>query len=270
MTLLIERLVPVPDRVCAGVGWLQIGQDALWFALSMLAKVGLAALVYGGVIRVRDHLGIGLSEVRWLPSAVAVVLAILLADLLRYWSHRFRHAVPLLWRFHAQERLNPLTEHRVHPVDLLVHLSVFGFTFAVLDLSWPVMGAVTAVGMLHTRLYHSSIRSDYGPLRHVLVTPQSHRIHHSRAPEHHDTNFGTMFSVWDRLFGTAHTDVASYPPVGIGDPTFPRGTATPARSLPRVVAAQLIHPFMAGPRAASTPGTAGQASRGGSSPTSAP
>ena len=245
--LLLERWIAVPGQV--GVGWRGIGEDAGWFALSMLLKVGLVALVYGGMLQLRDAMGIGLDRAAWLPLPVAFVLAFLLADLLRYWSHRLRHRSALLWRFHAvhhaQERLNPLTEHRVHPVDLLVHYAVFGLAFALLDVPWGAVALVSVVAMVHTRLYHASLRTDYGPLRHVLVTPQSHRIHHSADPAHHDTNFGTIFSIWDRLFGTAHPDVTGYPPAGAGDPTFPTAAGRSARHLPRVLAAQLVHPFAA-------------------------
>lgn len=247
--LLLERWLPLPGRAGGDAGWSAIGQDAGWFAVSMLLKVGLAALVYGVMLWLVDHLGIGIDRAGWLPLPAALVLAVLVADLLRYWSHRLRHRSALLWRFHAvhhaQRRLNPLTEHRVHPVDLLVHYALFGLAFAVLDVGWSAAAVVTALAMVHTRLYHASLGTDYGPLRHVLVTPQSHRIHHSVAPEHHDTNFGTLLSVWDRLFGTAHPDGSAYPQEGIDDPTFPDGDGARARDLPRVLAAQLVQPFAA-------------------------
>ena len=69
---------------------------------------------------------------------------------------------------------------------------------------------------------HANIRTSLGPLRHLVISPQAHRVHHSAAPEHIDTNFGTVFAWWDYLFGTRYHDHHDYPTTGIHDPTFPR------------------------------------------------
>jgi len=73
----------------------------------------------------------------------------------------------------------------------------------------------------HARFYHSNIRTNLGPLRYVLVTPQSHRIHHSVDPGHRNRNYGAMLSVWDHLFRTQHDDCDTYPPTGLSDQDHP-------------------------------------------------
>jgi 4-hydroxyproline epimerase len=76
-------------------------------------------------------------------------------------------------------------------------------------------------------VYHANLRTDLGWLRHLLVTPQSHRRHHSPRPEHRDRNFGGTFSFWDRLFGTAALDARVYPrPASTTRPS--RASAPPA------------------------------------------
>ena len=94
---------------------------------------------------------------------------------------------------------------------------------------------------LITRL--RNIKSNFGPLRYIFVTPQSHRVHHSIEPEFFDLNYGVTLCVWDRLFGThSHTDHA-YPETGIKDPSFPLETKYKASSMPIVLLRQLFYPF---------------------------
>jgi sterol desaturase/sphingolipid hydroxylase (fatty acid hydroxylase superfamily) len=52
-------------------------------------------------------------------------------------------------------------------------------------------------------IQHTQLPWRLGPLYRVFVTPAFHSFHHSTDPAHHDRNFGVLFSVWDRLFGTA-------------------------------------------------------------------
>jgi sterol desaturase/sphingolipid hydroxylase (fatty acid hydroxylase superfamily) len=136
-----------------------------------------------------------------------------------------RHHVRSLWYFHAvhhsQTELNFFTEYRVHPID-----DVFLFTIGVVPLMMVRSGFAAIVAVVwirhwHTRVYHSNIRSNFGLLRYVLVTPQSHRVHHSIEPRHQNHNFGLTFSIWDHLFGTQWRRYDEYPETGINDLDFP-------------------------------------------------
>jgi sterol desaturase/sphingolipid hydroxylase (fatty acid hydroxylase superfamily) len=92
---------------------------------------------------------------------------------------------------------------------------------------------------------HSNIRTDFGPLRHLLVTPQSHRLHHSIELEHRDRNFGGVLSVWDHLLGTQHRGFDVYPSTGVENPAFPiERSARPSRLL-KTYARQFVYPFRA-------------------------
>ena len=93
----------------------------------------------------------------------------------------------------------------------------------------------------HTRFCHANVRTNLGVLRWVLVTPQSHRVHHSLDPAHRDKNFGVTFSLWDHLFGTQHRDYDVYPECGIDDHDFP--FEQEGRGPLAAIAAQLVYPF---------------------------
>ncbi len=184
------------------------------------------------------------------PIAAQIVIAILAQDFIRWFHHWARHKVPLFWQFHAvhhsQTEMTFLSDYRVHPVDRLFSTLAGFVPFGIL---LPIGIAVpTAVvwGFIlgwHQNLYHSNVRMNFGILRYVFVTPQSHRVHHSILPEHRDTNFGVLFCFWDRLFGT-HKEVGDeYPPTGIPDTSFPMETSLNPVVLVRTFVMQWLYPF---------------------------
>ena len=85
----------------------------------------------------------------------------------------------------------------------MLGLSFEGFyIYLVLDAAWDYF-------------IHSNIKINLGPLERLIVTPQYHRIHHSRLPEHVDRNFSDRLVLWDQVFGTAHFARDSFPPTGV-------------------------------------------------------
>jgi len=58
-------------------------------------------------------------------------------------------------------------------------------------------------------------------LHYILVTPQSHRVHHSVEERHFEKNFGSLFCIWDFIFRTQYWEFSEYPETGINDPDFP-------------------------------------------------
>jgi sterol desaturase/sphingolipid hydroxylase (fatty acid hydroxylase superfamily) len=79
----------------------------------------------------------------------------------------------------------------------------------------------------------------------MLVTPQSHRVHHSVMLQHRDTNFGSLFSIWDYLFGTQYRGYNEYPETGIEDETFPYEKEAKLSRLilvPFIQMAHAVHP----------------------------
>jgi sterol desaturase/sphingolipid hydroxylase (fatty acid hydroxylase superfamily) len=95
----------------------------------------------------------------------------------------------------------------------------------------------------YSRFVHSNIRTNLGPLRHVMVTPQYHRMHHSIEPGDTGKNLGSFLSIWDRMFGTMVRDYDRYPTSGIADPDFPRPVSRSPLELLRTFGAQVVYPF---------------------------
>ena len=160
----------------------------------------------------------------WHPASKLLV-AILVADFAKWFSHYLRHKIEFLWVFHAvhhsQENMNVFTVNRNHPVDVLLSR-----TFNVLPLMMFQNAGTVILGWLivetmYSKFYHANVRLNFGPLGWVLVTPQSHRLHHSNVSQQHDLNFGFTFSIWDRLFGTQYDVIHEFVDTGIEDNHYP-------------------------------------------------
>jgi len=172
---------------------------------------------------------------------------LVLSDLVGWLSHVIRHRVAALWHFHevhhSQTSMSPLLDTRVHFVAWMVTATISFAPAAILGLPSETIAVVATTTFLYSTFLHANIRTNLGPLRYVLVTPQSHRIHHSFRPEHVDTNFGTIFCVWDRLFGLQCPDDTGYPPVGVADRRLPLERSARPSASATTCARQILHPF---------------------------
>ena len=245
LTLVLERLFPAePNRKIFSVGF---GHDLMWFlyepvlhALIVGTYVALLAKIYGWYFSNLTFAGL-----TGMPGWIRFIMALLLLDL-GYWvQHYINHKVPFLWKLHAlhhsQKQLNFFTDFRYHPVEYIVRHTFVTLPFFFLKIDPPVIVAVAVITGWYSRFYHGNIRTNLGPLRYILVTPQSHRIHHSIEAEHRDTNFGSIFSIWDFLFRKQYKGFNEYPATGIPDEEFPHEEKFTLRSLFLTPWQQMIH-----------------------------
>lgn len=154
------------------------------------------------------------------PDWVKFLVIVLLDDFLAYWSHRLRHEVRPLWHFHSihhsQERLNPFTTKRFHPLENLFHkLVIMMVPLALIGGSMEIFYLYFLLDAAWDYFIHSSIRINLGPLRYIVVSPQYHRVHHSMQREHFDRNYSDRFIIWDWMFGTLLRDSDIYPETGV-------------------------------------------------------
>lgn len=138
-----------------------------------------------------------------------VVFAFLLLDMVLYFWHRLNHTVPFLWRFHQvhhlDNHLSTSTAFRFHPVEIaLSPLFKVGFVW-IFNLPWEIIVIHSAVVNFFSMYEHSNFSLPNRlekPVRHIFITPDLHKTHHHPTRKNTDSNYGTIFSVWDRLFGT--------------------------------------------------------------------
>lgn len=153
--------------------------------------------------------GVGLLNQASAPGWIAIPVAILGLDLVSYGWHRANHTISWLWRFHQVHHSDPAftvtTALRFHPGELLLALPVRLAAVVALGISIPGVIAFELLFAFANFAEHGNIdlpRAIEQRLSSVLVLPALHRRHHSREQRLLDSNFGTIFSVWDRVFGT--------------------------------------------------------------------
>jgi sterol desaturase/sphingolipid hydroxylase (fatty acid hydroxylase superfamily) len=220
-----------------------------WFAFGGLVRVVLVGAFVSGIYWVCDRYLAGVqldAAVQW-PTWAAATVAIVMGDFLNWFHHWVRHKIGVLWLFHtihhSQEQMNMFTDLRVHLVEYVVAKPISTIPLYLLGLDLELAFWLSLVLESYTRIYHANLRTNFGPLRHVLVTPQSHRIHHSADPRHWNRNFGVLFTVWDRLFGTQWTDYEEYPETGVPDAHFPHERSVGGARIITNYLRQLLYPF---------------------------
>jgi len=145
-----------------------------------------------------------------LPIWLNAIIGLLLLDLIgAYFVHWVEHKVPVLWRFHiihhTDKHVDTTTANRHHPSESVVRLA---FTILAIWISGASLGLVLlyqSLSVLLSQFNHANIKLPRwldSVLRLVIVTPAMHRIHHHYQMPITDTNYGNIFSIWDRIFGT--------------------------------------------------------------------
>ena len=150
------------------------------------------------------------------PAGLRVVLEILLLDLIVYLLHRAFHRSPLLWRLHrvhhTDRDLDVTSASRFHAGEVLVSGATKFTAVQLLGISPVGLIAFEVVMLLAAQFQHANLRVPARAGRllwKVLVPPAMHRIHHHPLRATTDSNYGTLTSAWDRLFGTLCTAAPS-------------------------------------------------------------
>jgi sterol desaturase/sphingolipid hydroxylase (fatty acid hydroxylase superfamily) len=182
-------------------------------------KLGVSGLVFAAA---GELLGVtALSSEVWSTW----LLAFLLYDFSYYWKHRLCHERTLLWASHVvhhqSEDYNLGTALRQTSSSFLLSW-VFYIPMFAIGVPADVFIAVAAVNLLYQFWVHTEHIGSLGVLDRILVTPSNHRVHHACNAEYIDANYGGIFILWDRIFGTYLAERADLPPV--------YGTRSPMRS----------------------------------------
>ena len=249
LILVCERYFPVHrSQPTFSLGMLQ---DSVWVALSIVFEAILVSAYADGLRSLLQNRGsfLIIHPLDAWPVVLRLGIAVLMADFLAWFQHWLKHKVPWFWEFHAvhhsQREINLFTDFRFHLVEYLISRPIVILPLVMLSLKTPTIVYWTVFINWYTRFYHANIKTNLGPLRYLVVTPQSHRVHHSILPQHTDQNFGVLFSIWDSLFKTRYAGCQEYPPTGIVDPSFPLETKKDPFDLLWTPIRQLVYPFVA-------------------------
>lgn len=207
--LFLESLFPLCATPAPLRRWLRnLGLSALSLGVTVLSPLLFWLLL--GVLRLAPGDG---WFAHWnIPAWGQWLATFLLMDTIAYALHRLSHAWPWLWRLHAVHHsdieLDATTTHRHHPLESLVAAFV---TLPVLLVLAPPPAAVFAYSLLAlavSTVSHGNLRLPTAldkALRLLVVTPAFHRLHHSAQREQTDSNYATVFPLFDHVLRSAST-----------------------------------------------------------------
>ncbi len=151
--------------------------------------------------------------INWLPDMplwLYVVSGVLLMDFIgAYLAHYVEHKVNPLWMIHlvhhTDHKVDTTTANRHHPLESVIR---YIFTLTGVFLIGAPMGIVMlyqSLSIVATQFTHANIKLSKKVdhiISYILVSPDMHKIHHHYVLPYTDSNYGNIFSIWDRIFGT--------------------------------------------------------------------
>lgn len=151
--------------------------------------------------------------INWLPEMplwLYALLGVLLLDFFgAYLAHYVEHKVKPLWMVHlvhhSDHNVDTTTANRHHPIESIIR---FAFTLAgvfIVGTPIAIVFLYQSMSLVATQFTHANIKMSKRVdklLSYVLISPDMHKIHHHYKLPYTDSNYGNIFSVWDRLFGT--------------------------------------------------------------------
>ncbi len=152
---------------------------------------------------------IGLLNQFELPYLLKIILGIIAIDFIGYWAHRLNHTWHLFWRLHrvhhSDTKMDSSTSFRAHPFDVILDNAsvfvasiVFGLDIEIVILRWILYMPLFVAHHVSFGFPHW-VDAVFGK---IFVTPNFHKVHHHQNQEYTDSNYGNIFIIWDKFFGT--------------------------------------------------------------------
>jgi len=202
---LVELAVPLfaapasqRERRTANVGLTMLGLLVNWLLVSCAAVLSLWLQP--------SSLGAMLG----IPRVIQIVAGVVLLDFFTgYVAHRTMHMLPGLWRahkiHHSDSFVDVTTFLRMHPIELLWRYAFVLVSVLIFGIPAEAVIIQRLLQVTNGILEHANVRLPRrieGVLSLVWVTPNVHKVHHSRVSEETNSNYGNLLSVYDRLLGT--------------------------------------------------------------------
>ena len=187
----------------------------------------VASLSSGISMVTKDVLGLSVAIISygWLVRQIAVVYvpagwptylaAFIALDLAGYCTHRIAHTFNLFWNnhivHHSGEEFDLACALRQSISQIVRTFAFFLIPAALLGIPQQVIAIVAPLHLYAQFWYHTRMIGRLGFLEKIIVTPSHHRVHHAINPEYLDRNFGQIFIIWDKWFGTFQEEKPDVP-----------------------------------------------------------
>ena len=162
-------------------------------------------------VAIHEQLALFHMEQTWLMWIVAFVLY----DFCYYWNHRFGHEMNILWAshvvHHSSEEYNLTTALRQSGSGFFSW--IFYIPMAILGFEPLVLITVGSLNLIYQYWVHTRHIPKLGWYEWFFVTPSNHRVHHAQNQIYIDRNYGGVFILWDRLFGSFQEELDEEKPI---------------------------------------------------------
>jgi len=151
--------------------------------------------------------------INWLPNLplwLYVLIGVVLLDFIgAYLPHLIEHKVKPLWMVHlvhhTDHKVDTTTANRHHPIESVIRYLFTLFGVFIVGAPIGLVMLYQSLSVIATQFSHANIKLPKrvdNILSYVLVSPDMHKVHHHYVLPYTDSNYGNIFSIWDRLFGT--------------------------------------------------------------------
>ena len=189
--------------------WKHAGVNFVFLVAVMLINIGFGFLTASGFNWASD-VEFGLLYLTDLPLWLELLIAVLIMDLVaQYFVHFLLHKVKFMWKMHmvhhSDTNVDATTGTRHHPGDYIIR-ETFAFAAVIIagaPLSFYLFYRIATI--FFTYMTHANISLPLWldkTISFVFVSPNMHKFHHHFERPWTDSNYGNIFSVWDRVFGT--------------------------------------------------------------------
>ena len=185
-------------------------------ALGMISRfptmlnLGVQSVIF---VFITEYLNLELLSVK---NPFTWIAAFLLYDLSYYWMHRMHHEIKILWATHSVhhhgEDFNLATALRQTSTGWLWKW-IFYMPMIMLGIPGEVFITVAGINLVYQFWVHTKHIGHLGLLEKIFITPMNHGIHHAKNKEYIDANYGGVFIIWDRMFGTYTARMPDVEPV---------------------------------------------------------
>lgn len=212
-SLILIELIKVSGKQSRTILFLSYVTNIATFVFnnSILSILSISSLL----LFAEKYRPVGLLSIYCQP--IQVLLAFVLFDLSLYLWHKANHDFDCLWMFHkvhhSDKSMNVTTAFRVHLIEVILSTLIKAMFIIVTGIEVSVLIICESVTLIFIMFHHLNITFQTEKwLKWLFVVPSLHRVHHSSLRKEHDSNYGAVFSLWDRMFRTLN----ELTPVNIG------------------------------------------------------
>ncbi len=189
--------------------WKHAGVNLIFLGTSLAINLLFGLLTVGVFVFIEKN-QIGLLHYLHWPIWVELLITLMFLDFVaQYAIHYYLHKIKWMWKFHmihhSDTKVDATTGTRHHPGDYVLREIAALIAVVIIGAPFAFYVFYKMVTVFFTYITHANINMPVKldkALSYVFITPNMHKFHHHFERPWTDTNFGNIFSVWDRLFGT--------------------------------------------------------------------